>query len=277
MRERKSKVVTVLASATQLDSSDSLLWDVEEIAFEPGSQLRRLESETFANCQRIRSICIPSSVEFIARWCFVLSVAQPPFCPAEKITFEAVSKLRELDEAAFAGCSCLRSLSIPSSVEIIGKYCFWNCSSLEEIVFQSDSQLVRIGGSAFLSCSAIPSISLPPLVEAVGDDCFSYCEVLSTLTFSYPCRVRELLALPPRWSGVMEIPDSVEILRFWRWPDNSPNCSLAFGCESRLREFRSSPWLCSVFVSITSRSLKILRSNIEFVEFDSESSTPPSA
>jgi hypothetical protein len=43
----------------------------------------------------------------------------------------------------------LRSVTIPSSVEIIGKLCFHMCQSLCEVKFESGSKLREIRHSAF--------------------------------------------------------------------------------------------------------------------------------
>jgi hypothetical protein len=40
------------------------------------------------------------------------------------VTFEAGSNISHIEYGAFSGCSSLSSISLPSSVQELGKYCF---------------------------------------------------------------------------------------------------------------------------------------------------------
>jgi hypothetical protein len=84
-----------------------------------GSQIRRLESCTFPQNCSLRSICIAASVEFIARSSFIaLDPAHSRLISDLSIvTFEAGSKLREIEAGAFSGCPMLKRMCIPASVE----------------------------------------------------------------------------------------------------------------------------------------------------------------
>jgi hypothetical protein len=166
----------------------------------------------------------------------------------------------------------LRSMSIPPSVESIGLFCFSGCSELKEVIFAGESKLTRIKRQTFYNCSLLQSLILPPLVEYIGECCFEGCNSLRTLTFPSPCRLRELLSVPPGWSGVLDIPDSVEILRFALLGAHA--ISLCFGSESRLsevnvsRDSRRRRHVSRSFVRVTSRSLKVFRSKLEFGIFN---------
>jgi hypothetical protein len=151
-------------------------------------------------------------------------------------------------------------------VEIIGPSCFSDCSSLAEVIFAVDAKLVRIEEFAFSRCSSLHAIALPPLVEYVGRFCFSHCRYLLALTFSSPCRIREWLDVPPM-SCFGQIPDSVEILDLTRWCNYPRGFVVDFGHESRLTK----TMICDLpnqsqrcFLRLSSRSLKLFRSNLEF-------------
>jgi hypothetical protein len=95
----------------------------------------------------------------------------------------------------------------------------------------------------------------------------------NAITFSMPCRLRELLDLPPCWGDFREIPDSVEVLGFTGYLGDSYGYTLDFGRESRLVRVTAAkdPRLFAKgnhgpFLRVTSRSLKIFRSDLEFVE-----------
>jgi hypothetical protein len=62
---------------------------------------------------------------------------------------------------AFANCSSLSSICIPSSVEKLSDYCFEECQSLSTIEFEIDSHLSRVEQSVFSGCSSLSSIWIP--------------------------------------------------------------------------------------------------------------------
>jgi hypothetical protein len=69
-------------------------------------------------------------------------------------------------------------------------------------------------------------------------------------------------------SDFLSIPDSVEVLSFWPHPEIRPHRALTFGSDSRLRHFSSRQigglLPSRSFMQVTSRSLKIFRTNMEF-------------
>jgi hypothetical protein len=99
------------------------------------------------------------------------------------VTFESGSHLSSIAESAFRYCSSLSSIFIPSSVEMLGKYCFSGCESLSRVTFESDSQLSFIAEGAFRYCSSLSSIFIPSSVEMLGKECFCGCKSLSMVTF----------------------------------------------------------------------------------------------
>ncbi len=117
---------------------------------------------------------------------------------------------------AFAGCSSLESITIPSSVTSIGYGVFSCCSSLTEIVvdennpnyssldgnlydkhktaliqyaggktatsFVIPNSVTSIGDSAFYDCSSLESITIPNSVMSIGYEAFRYCSSLESIT-----------------------------------------------------------------------------------------------
>jgi hypothetical protein len=59
----------------------------------------------------------------------------------------------------------LKSICIPSSVEILCSECFGGCSSLSSLTFESDSKLAQIQSKAFSGCAALTSICIPQGIQ----------------------------------------------------------------------------------------------------------------
>jgi hypothetical protein len=75
-----------------------------------------------------------------------------------EVTFDPGSKLKEIGMCAFNECA-LKSIRIPSTIEVIGPGCFYCCQFLCEVTFESDSELKEIGRNAFherVKCVRVP-------------------------------------------------------------------------------------------------------------------------
>lgn len=87
-----------------------------------------------------------------------------------------------INAEAFKGVTTLFSISVPSSVEVIGDYAFQSCSSLETITLPNGVR--TIGKSTFASCTSLKSITLPDSVISLGASAFSNCSKLVNLGIS---------------------------------------------------------------------------------------------
>ena len=78
-------------------------------------------------------------------------------------------------------CSALRSITLPDSVQSIGKNAFDGCRSLKEITFSSN--IKSVGGLAFNGCKALTALSFPNSLERLEDDFINACTSLKSITF----------------------------------------------------------------------------------------------
>jgi hypothetical protein len=81
--------------------------------------------------------------------------------------FEPVSRLSAIRYGAFASCSALSSIAIPSSVETLAECCFAECQSLRTVTFESGSNLSTVEPQVFPLCPSISSICIPASLRAV--------------------------------------------------------------------------------------------------------------
>ena len=74
---------------------------------------------------------------------------------AEFVNFSRISNLVQY---AFNGCSSLAEIALPASLTSIGNYAFKDCTTLAEISLPAS--LTSIGGNAFQYCSSLQYISI---------------------------------------------------------------------------------------------------------------------
>jgi len=87
-----------------------------------------------------------------------------------------IGPVTKIDSTAFAFCTSLTSLVIPSSVTSIGIYAFDGCTSLASITIPSSVTSIEYG--AFSNCSSLTSITIPRGIASFGDWMFYGCTSL---------------------------------------------------------------------------------------------------
>jgi hypothetical protein len=136
------------------------------------------------------------------------------------------------------------------------------------VTFPPNSKLMRIASKAFWKCSSLTSLAFPSSLTVIGERCFDECPALLNLTFVAPSQLRDLLDLPEHLAGLQEIPDSVERLRLGGISAHGCFRPVSFGRESRLVEVRKTDTQLTsanrCFLQVSSRSLKVFRSRMEF-------------
>lgn len=112
------------------------------------------------------------------------------FSTLEKITLP--EGIEVIGYQAFGYCYSLTSISIPSTVKILGDksttysssegWAFYGCTKLANVTFAPDSSLTTIGKDAF-GKNCFESIEIPATVETIGDYAFENNKKLRTVTF----------------------------------------------------------------------------------------------
>lgn len=78
--------------------------------------------------------------------------------------------MASIGEEAFAACTNIEMITIPSTVTWIGARAFANSSSIKNIVIPKDSQLASLGAEAFNTGSVIESLFIPSSVSDLSPD-----------------------------------------------------------------------------------------------------------
>ncbi|MGJ8637930.1 MAG: leucine-rich repeat domain-containing protein [Opitutaceae bacterium] len=131
-----------------------------------------IKEHAFQFCTNLNGIIVPDSVIDIGRFAFA------DCSSLDSITLP--SDLSTIPAHCFNRCSNLISLEIPNGVVEIGEYAFSNCLSLTSVILPSDLNSIGIG--AFYRCYGLDSITLPYSLTTIGDGAFGLCSNLVSIT-----------------------------------------------------------------------------------------------
>jgi hypothetical protein len=215
-----TEAMIIPASVTALEKASFLnTKSVKVVSFEPGSQLRRLETGTFCLCTLLKSICIPASVEFIGKDCFTDSFT---ISHLETVTFERGSKLREIEPGAFLNCYRLKQICIPSSVEKMTGDSFPDVKCRIELEDGNQHFAENRGFLIDLNHHSIlrylqreREVKIPDEIEQIDMNCFQGCHSVYSVTFgplSRLYRIERAAFWFCTYLKVINIPSSVTFL-----------------------------------------------------------------
>ena len=92
------------------------------------------------------------------------------------------SQLASIYDNAFRGCTALRDIEFPETLESIGECAFFLCKSLTSIKFAKS--FTEINQYAFYNCTNLSNVSLKSSeVDTINIKCFSGCSSLESITF----------------------------------------------------------------------------------------------
>ncbi|MGN0748728.1 MAG: leucine-rich repeat protein [Christensenellales bacterium] len=88
--------------------------------------------------------------------------------------------LTVIKQSAFAGCTGLTEITIPSTVTGINTWAFRNCSKLEAVEFFKGENL-KISGGAFENCTSLTRVKLPSTITSIEEFAFNGCSKLNSI------------------------------------------------------------------------------------------------
>lgn len=103
-------------------------------------------------------------------------------CTALEMVHMPHASVSEIAPSAFARCTALKSVSLPVSVELIGKEAFTDCDALTSVTVPGS--VAEIGGRAFSACSNLAELTVERGVDAIGVEAFRDCVKLDSVTLA---------------------------------------------------------------------------------------------
>ena len=96
--------------------------------------------------------------------------------------------VQSIGKEAFRKCTRLPRITLPANLITIGKGAFQECAKITSI--EVPSHVTSIGHSAFQDCSALSRITLPDSVTTIGNQAFQNCAALTSITL--PAKIDSL-------------------------------------------------------------------------------------
>ena len=149
-------------------------------------------TETFAMCTGLKEVRLPDGLEDIDMNLFwgcpdLERVELPDSITTIYGPSDWISGGRE-NAGAFAGCTSLKSITIPPKVKVIPFNAFQNCTSLEEVIIPDG--VTVIGERAFRNCVNLKHVTLPSSLKTLGRTAFDGCTALEKLVLPPGAAVR---------------------------------------------------------------------------------------
>lgn len=109
---------------------------------------------------------------------------------------------------AFADCTNVTSVTIPSSVTYISEDVFLGCTALTNVVIPNS--VTHIGEYAFFYCTSLPAVTIPTNLTSIAGSLFDYCTNLTRVSIPSSVTTIEPLAFQRCYSLTnVTIPTSV--------------------------------------------------------------------
>lgn len=177
------KSITIPANVTTIgQSAFSGCALLDTVTFADNAALTTLGSSAFSGCTALQQISLPANLKTINgkafSGCSSLTTVELP----DDMTSTDPKKPTSVGSSAFADCTSLESITIPTGVATIDSYCFKGCTALEQISLPAS--LTKINSEAFSGCTLLKTVTISDkaALETLGDKAFQNCESLESFT-----------------------------------------------------------------------------------------------
>ena len=149
--------------------------------------IERIEDKAFLNCSKLNSIVLSDDVTISDnpfRGCPIVNiqtinnVLYRPIISEDGIV-NLPATIKKIAPGAFENCTVLKSITIPSGVEL-GAEAFSGCTNLQNVILSND--LTTLPPRAFEGCKTLKYIDLPQNLEIIENAVFRGCESLEAIT-----------------------------------------------------------------------------------------------
>jgi hypothetical protein len=164
------------------------------LTFEASSKLAQIGSFAFCFCRSLQFLSFPESLSLITG-CELFSSGISNITVHEHNRYLKVVGLSLITIAGSVLCRYFgneKNIIIPSGIETLGQYCFFNCQSVTTLRFDPPHVTREIGRLSFANCRSLTSVHIPASVRTLCDSCFKSCISLICVTFEAGSQLTEI-------------------------------------------------------------------------------------
>ncbi len=169
-------------------------------------KVTRIGNHAFAGCDELTSLTIPNSMKSFELQCFsgcenlnkIIVHDVATICGIKKFDADAnpflyarlysddnteienlviPNHVTTIEDAAFANCSSIKTISMSNSVKSVGECAFSGCINLSSVTIGKG--VVSIGTCAFSDCRNLLNVTIPKNVTSMGSSVFLNCKSLT--------------------------------------------------------------------------------------------------
>ncbi len=174
-KDKTKKSVTIPACVTEINGNafDGCVL-LEEVKFEKGCKLKRINTFAFKDCTALKKIWLPPTVELLGDRVFYgcTSLEEADF------SGEGITSCGSL---IFEKCASLKRVVVPAGMTNVGEKEFADCVSLESVKFCEG--VTAIADNAFYGKKLVGEMTFPSSIKKIGDRAF-YGNEFSAISFS---------------------------------------------------------------------------------------------
>lgn len=164
------------------------------------ASLQTIGDRCFAGCSALTAIALPAALQSLGEGCFayctslsqvdmkrilLTSIPAYAFDHCTSLTsLHTPAMTEEIGEGAFYYCTSLLDCTLPTRLREIADYAFAGCSRMEHLSFLPEG-LERIGRWPFYGMRQLYSATIPSTVTYIGDHAFDSCTRLAAV-MAYP-------------------------------------------------------------------------------------------
>ena len=174
------------------DSAFFNCWGLGDLVVPEG--VTAIATNAFCGCSNIVSVTLPTTIDSIGGSAFMsctniqalyISDIVPWF--SVKFGNGTANPLNYAHALTVAGTK-VSELTIPTEIEDVGAWCFYNCTNLTSLTITEN--VTNIGNYAFGYCRQLPEITIPANVKRISPYAFSYCTDVTNIVV--PASVQSL-------------------------------------------------------------------------------------
>ena len=135
---------------------------------------RRIDNEAMKNNIKMRKLILGSSVK---------EIGTEAFSRCTNLRNVYLNGVRTIQKGAFLGCSNLKELQIPESVQYLEKYAFMENKGIRQISYEPENKSTVLASDLFRECSRLRQVILPQQLEEIRAGAFYRCKELDGVIF----------------------------------------------------------------------------------------------